>query len=603
MIDFLVGPQLLTPLAQKVTDVLVKICKDFKADVRQQLRDDINSYIGNFVNKFSKIKTFLYSDQRKDFYEVYFPLYLCHPAHRDKRILVPDNPDNLFAHNNYVTILGHAGCGKTMILRHLFLSACNKSAKIPLVVELRKLKDFDGSFADYISDKVFHFKITQNSNIAQRMLKSGEFIFLLDGYDEIAFAQKDKITHELEDFVDQYPDNYYFLTSRPGSGAETLERFDNLHVCGLTEKQVMAFIDKQFDTADEEDKELAAKIKVVLAESNNNPYIRYMSSPLLLSMFILTYNEHPELPRRKSSFYYNVFDTLHSKHDAKSKAGGYQHEKKSKLSQDDIKRVLEAFCFISYMQSTYEFSEEYLYGTLSKILKLLKIDCNAENLIYDLNVAVSLLVQDGTSYVFPHRSLQEYFAASYIANSREESKRKIYADNFVKSDRSEGTNFWELCEELDQSCFTQYFLIPKLNDFIRDLTELKDKSLDFSTNELLNYIALTGTEVFMSAEGRYLLVRRPIFYCNFMRYLKIKSLPTRKLVSSLKKEAKLISHFFENSRFHFDDKSSEIIDFYRKNGILDAAHEFVEMLRGLVKEKEESLEEMEKDSDALIGLI
>lgn len=36
MIDFLVGPQLLTPLAQKVTDVLVKICKDFKADVRQQ---------------------------------------------------------------------------------------------------------------------------------------------------------------------------------------------------------------------------------------------------------------------------------------------------------------------------------------------------------------------------------------------------------------------------------------------------------------------------------------------------------------------------------------------------------------------------------------
>lgn len=151
MIDFLVGPQLLTPLAQKVTDALVKICKDFKADVRQQLRDDINSYIGNFVNKFSKIKTFLYSDQRKDFYEVYFPLYLCHPAHRDKRILVPDNPDYLFAHNNYVTILGHAGCGKTMILRHLFLSACNKSAKIPLVVELRKLKDFDGSFADYIS--------------------------------------------------------------------------------------------------------------------------------------------------------------------------------------------------------------------------------------------------------------------------------------------------------------------------------------------------------------------------------------------------------------------------------------------------------------------
>lgn len=49
----------------------------------------------------------------------------------------------------------------------------------------------------------------------------------------------------------------------------------------------------------------------------------------------------------------------------------------------------------------------------------------------------------------------------------------------------------------------------------------------------------------MGAEGRYLLVRRPIFYCNFIRYLKIKSLPTRKLVSSFKKEAKFIVHFLK----------------------------------------------------------
>ena len=139
-----------------------------------------------------------------------------------------------------------------------------------------------------------------------------------------------------------------------------------------------------------------------------------MSSPLLLSMFILTYNEHPELPKHVSSFYYNVFDTLHSKHDAKSKAGGYQHDKKSKLSQDEIRRLLEAFCFISYMQSTYEFSPEYLHDILPKLIERLKVDCTVDDIIYDLSVAISILVQDGTSYVFPHRSLQEYFAASYI---------------------------------------------------------------------------------------------------------------------------------------------------------------------------------------------
>ena len=213
-----------------------------------------------------------------------------------------------------------------------------------------------------------------------------------------------------------------------------------------------------------------------------------MSSPLLLSMFILTYDEHPELPRHISSFYYNVFETLHSKHDARSKAGGYQHEKKSKLSQEDIKRVLETFCFLSYMQSTYEFSSEYLHNTLPKILMVLKFDCTVDELIYDLSVAVSILVLDGTNYVFPHRSLQEYFAASYIANLREYDKKKIYEEKFINATDTERNTFWTLCEEQDQSCFLQYFLIPSLESFIEELVKMNDKRLSLSANIFFNYI-------------------------------------------------------------------------------------------------------------------
>lgn len=96
------------------------------------------------------------------------------------------------------------------------------------------------------------------------------------------------------------------MTSRPGANAETLERFENYHVCKLSATQVFEFIDKQLGNGSEEDKELAVKIKDLLNQSKRNPFMRYMSSPLLLSMFILTYNEHPELPKHVSSFYYNV---------------------------------------------------------------------------------------------------------------------------------------------------------------------------------------------------------------------------------------------------------------------------------------------------------
>lgn len=82
------------------------------------------------------------------------------------------------------------------------------------------------------------------------------------------------------------------------------------------------------------------------------------------------------------------------------------------------------------MQSTYEFSPEYLHDILPKLIERLKVDCTVDDIIYDLSVAISIFVQDGTSYVFPHRSLQEYFASSYIAHSREETKKKIYSENF-----------------------------------------------------------------------------------------------------------------------------------------------------------------------------
>lgn len=418
----IIDSKLLASMAPKITDAVINLLNGIADDIKQALKDDINSYVGNFVDKYSKIKTFLFSEERHNFYDVYFPLSL---KGRNKEMQVPDNPDKLFAEHNFITLLGHAGCGKTMILRHLFLSACIKSSKIPLVIELRKLKGFNGSFIDFVANKVFNFKLSQNENIFNRMLKTGNFLFLLDGYDEIAIEQKDKLTHDLENFFDSYPNNYFLLTSRPGAGAETFERFDNYHVCILSDSQVLDFIDKQLVNGCEEDLELASKIKALLSESKNNPFMKYMSSPLLLSMFILTYNEHPELPKHISSFYYNVFDTLHSKHDAKSKAGGYQHEKKSKLSQDEIRLLLEAFCFVSYMQSTYEFSPEYLHAILPKIIERLKVASKVNDVIYDLSVAISILVQDGTSYVFPHRSLQEYFAASYIAHSREEIKKTI----------------------------------------------------------------------------------------------------------------------------------------------------------------------------------
>ena len=598
----IIDSKLLASMAPKIIDGVINLLNGIADDIKQALKDDINTYIGNFVDKYSKIKTFLFSEERRDFYDVYFPLSL---KGRNKEMQVPDNPDKLFAEHNFITLLGHAGCGKTMVLRHLFLSACNKSCKIPLVIELRKLKGFDGSFKDFVADNVFKFKLSQNEKIFNCMLKTGKFMFLLDGYDEIAIGQKEVLTHSLEKFFDCYPLNSYLLTSRPGANAETLERFENYHVCKLSDTQVFEFIDKQLLNGSEEDLELASKIKALLYESKNNSFIKYMSSPLLLSMFILTYNEHPELPKHISSFYYNVFDTLHSKHDAKSKAGGYQHDKKSKLSQDEIRLLLEAFCFISYMQSTYEFSSEYLHAILPKIIERLKVDCTVDDIIYDLSVAISILIQDGTSYVFPHRSLQEYFAASYIAHSREEVKEKIYSEKLIKAGRAERVTFWRLCEELDSSCFLQYFVIQSLEIYFEELTKMNDKSLSLSANIFFNFLELTTIHVAKS-DNKYFLFRIENFWEGITQYVNVENLIIKKLSVVIRDEKeKLALLFVENKRNYFDckDKSKDVLEFYEGIGIYNVAEEYKKSLEKKIKEKKELLASMLDDSDALIDLI
>lgn len=607
MVEKLIGPQLAAPLAQTLTDRVIQVCNYCNDEIKQALRDDINKYIGNFSEKFSKIRTFLFN-YRISFYDVYFPLSL---ETNHSPIDVPNIPDLLFAKNNFITILGHAGCGKTMILRHLFLSACEKSSKIPIVVELRKLKEYNGNLKEYISEKVFNFKLSQNMKIFQRMLESGSFMFLFDGYDEISLGQKDSITRDLEDFVDLYPENFFLLTSRPGAGAENLERFENCYVKGLSYQQVIEFIDKQLSIENaDENKELSTKIKDVLSEANGTAYMKYMSSPLLLSMFILTFNEHPELPKRKSSFYYNVFDTLHSKHDAKSKAGGYQHEKKTKLSEDDIRRVLEAYCFVSYLQSIFDFSSHYIHTTITKILKPLNLDFDIDDLIYDLSVSVSLWVQDGTSYIFPHRSLQEFFAASYIANSREDLKAKIYGERLRKINNVESQTFWELCEELDESCFTQYFLIPCMEEYVKSLENYKDPSLSLFGNILYNFLHLSKVSISSTTDFlQFSMSEQRLLGDLIMRYLKIDKTPSRKLFDELHLLFIKGDHnryiFIKDQKFYYsiNDKRTEVIKFYEESGIFKCCEEYVNQIRNKIEEKRMLLKTKQDDSAAILDLL
>ena len=455
----------ITSLLATFKEPLVKKFKDISDEIDHVFNNSLNSYITNYHNKYSKTKTFIYRDEKIDFYEVFYPVTIrnrsnfCTDIKQLKEIIFEEK---------FITIIGSAGSGKSMLMKHIFLSCIHQFYTIPIVVELRNLNDLDITIFEYISNILTKNKLAKSEKILEKILKEGNFVFLFDGYDEIFSDNKNKITNEIEELVDLYPTNAFVITSRPGANAESFQRFNNFFVQPLNPKQVNEFVNIQFKN--HEDKESIGKIITVIEKPENKDYLDYFTNPLLLSMFIFTFSSHPEIPKKKSKFYWNVFDTLCTKHDTFTKKGFWLHERKSKLKNEELELILKWFSYISLFKGKYNFDVEYLKQTLTSIVEKFKFNCDVDDLIYDLSVSISILIQDCVEYSFPHKSLQEYFVSMLIQSLDEEQKKEVYTEKFkLLSNKTTGgnQNFFRLCNEVDQTSFLKYFLIPIGENFIK----------------------------------------------------------------------------------------------------------------------------------------
>ena len=188
-----------TSLIDTFKDPILKFLGDVKDEVQFFLNDGLSEYVDNYKTKYSKTKTFLFREEKVNFYDVYFPISL-----RGKKTRIDNfrQIEELFLERQFVSIVGSAGSGKSMMMKHIFLSSIKELYKIPIIIELRNLNDFSGSITEYIYKSLFRNKLAPNTKILERLLSTGTFLFLFDGYDEIYSEQKNKISNDIEDFVD-----------------------------------------------------------------------------------------------------------------------------------------------------------------------------------------------------------------------------------------------------------------------------------------------------------------------------------------------------------------------------------------------------------------
>jgi len=222
----------------------------FEDEIKQIVKNKILEYQVEEYKRNVNTKTFIHRVNPVYLYDVYIDLdielatddlySLCSKTVKTRNI------QDLFKESNFITIIGTAGSGKSTLTKHLLINSIETEFKIPIKIELRYLNTYQKNLIDYIEEKIFKLnKIATSNRIIDKLLSKGLFVIIFDGYDEIDIEKKEEINQNIEDISKLYSQNYYLLTSRPYSNAESLTSFPTYYINSLNSNQKEQFLKKQ----------------------------------------------------------------------------------------------------------------------------------------------------------------------------------------------------------------------------------------------------------------------------------------------------------------------------------------------------------------------
>jgi ABC-type oligopeptide transport system ATPase subunit len=464
---------LLKIMSKPAIQASVPLFKKISDEISYHWNDGFLDYFLNSLERYKEIKTLLHR-QPTDFYDIYYPAKLSY----ENKTISTDSVKDLFLTNNFFTIIGDAGSGKSTLIRHLFISSLVESYKAPIFIALRDLDIKNSDLETFLRENILQNKLAPSDNSLNNLLAEGEFLFFLDGYDEINSENKHEITKNIEKFIDKYPKNNYILTSRPYSNIEYFKSFHNYRIADLSIDDRIAFVQQQLKN--DVDSRLANKIIDSIKETNHNYIDSFLKNPLLLTLYIMTYSKNSSIPSSKYVFYRRVFDVLFAEHDSATKIG-FEREIKTQLNQETLEKILQTFSFLSYFDSHFDFKKDYIFDMLSTIkTKNSNLKFKNNDFIEDMKLSIGLWVEDSGIYSFSHRSMQEYFASVFITSLSDKNKRSVYKKivSFAMNRDFDIKNFLSLCYEMDREFFIKYYSLPILN---------KMKKLFIHQNGELNY--------------------------------------------------------------------------------------------------------------------
>lgn len=413
-----VTTSLITEVIKSGWQRVKKFFKDLDAKDSIYYGNAYSDYLQNTYERNSKIKTLIYRRVPKDLYS----FYECVGVQYKNTIIDTSNVTNLLKISNKLIITGTGGIGKSILLKHLFLNTIENTEYIPVLIELRKFNNIepkDISLYNAIYQNLFDNGFKLEDEYYSYSLSEGGYVILLDGFDEVNREKVGKVSEEIKNFTGKYNDNRFVISSRPSDNFIGWNDFHEATACQLTKEQALSLIRKT-----EFDETVKNTFYNALDNELFEKYNSFASNPLLLTIMLLTFNNHASIPEKLNDFYEEAFATLFNMHDATKDC--YVRDIRSSLGCEDFKMIFAYICFKSYFKGDFEFSEarlrDYIQQAKEKFNdRFFSVDDFQE----DLTLSVCMLVKDGLNYRFTHRSFQEYFAAWYTCKLTDDVQSKL----------------------------------------------------------------------------------------------------------------------------------------------------------------------------------
>ena len=272
-----------------------------------------------------------------------------------------------------------------------------------------------------------------------------------------------------------YAENYFILSSRPSTSANSLNRFISLILHPLKSEYASHMIRKL--------NKLSNSKNNFITQLNRTYYRKYKSiasNPLMLTIMYMIYVDKNDIPDLEFKFYEEAFDVIYKKHD---EIKNFNRNFKTQLSKSEFRKVIAELCFMTYYGFDFSFDYSKFEEVVDEINNKNGIHINVDHLLYDLHKNIELIYFENEKYHFIHRSFQEYFTALHLSKMNNKELLSMipqidqYGFNYTMAKRKENyellgyifVNNIDVLDMLRDMNYKKYFdwiIIPFLEDLL-----------------------------------------------------------------------------------------------------------------------------------------